>query len=163
MSWQDCPRWSRGKYLDRGVTPRRRMDMDKERLEELRAICTPATVPPCRICGGELSLGDSRRSVWGCDGLEDDPDRPGRLRLKEGRTTADEHYAQSQFHQQFGGRGFMLEVFEYVDELEAMLKEIAQIDDMTIDGHFPDAFRLVRELARTAIAHVPATRRGPLV
>jgi len=40
-------------------------------------------VPPCRVCGRELSIGQiggGERTWWGCNPLIDDPDKPGMLK-----------------------------------------------------------------------------------
>lgn len=59
---------------------------------------TGEPVPPCRICGGALSIasaGGGNATRYACDMMEIDPDRPAFLRRKEGRFAADEHYSQS--------------------------------------------------------------------
>jgi hypothetical protein len=59
----------------------------------------PTVIPPCRVCGGALSpqcLGDGP-SIWACSHYEDDPDKPGYVRPKTGRSIADEHYDKSEF------------------------------------------------------------------
>jgi hypothetical protein len=40
-------------------------------------------VPPCRVCGRELSIGaigGGERTRWGCNPMIDDPDKPGFLK-----------------------------------------------------------------------------------
>jgi hypothetical protein len=52
------------------------------------------------VCGGELSMqacGGGEPTRWACDGQEDDPEHPGRLRWKAGRELVDEHYVRSEF------------------------------------------------------------------
>lgn len=52
----------------------------------------------CRVCGGELSMQDSRDLVYACSPMEEDPDDPGHLRYKEGRRGLDadnDHYGRS--------------------------------------------------------------------
>jgi hypothetical protein len=69
--------------------------------------------PPCRVCGGPLgiaSAGGGNASVWACDGMEDNPDQPGRLRWKEGRKPADDHYAASRWTQYRAGDQHVLEL-----------------------------------------------------
>lgn len=63
----------------------------------LRERYTPAPIPPCRVCGGPLSLSSfgGGPTVYGCSEYEDDPDRPNHLLRKPGRSVADEHYSQS--------------------------------------------------------------------
>ena len=72
----------------------------KPTVSEIRAHHTPTVIPPCRVCGEELSLqacGGGEPTRWGCSGTEDDPERPGLSRYKVGRNCADEHYSQSVF------------------------------------------------------------------
>jgi hypothetical protein len=57
-------------------------------------------IPPCRICGGPLEVqaaGGGHPTVYACSTQEDDPDNPDRLRYKEGRKVADDHYRDSRF------------------------------------------------------------------
>lgn len=60
----------------------------------------PSVIPPCRICGQPLTvsrIGGGEPTVWACDGMEEDPENKGILKYKEGRSCADEHYAQSKY------------------------------------------------------------------
>ncbi len=69
-------------------------------LTMLRRSYSRPTIPPCRVCGGTLSvqaMGGGRPTEWACDGREDDPEHPGERRFKEGRRVADEHYSGSRF------------------------------------------------------------------
>ncbi len=78
----------------------RRVQMKKPTVSEIRAHHTPTVIPPCRVCGEELSLqacGGGEPTRWGCSGTGDDPERPGLSRYKVGRNCADEHYSQSVF------------------------------------------------------------------
>ncbi len=71
-----------------------------ELIEVLTDRYRPTEVPPCRVCGGALSIGSiggGESTRWACSGYEDDPDRPGYLKMMAGRTSADEHYAKSEF------------------------------------------------------------------
>jgi hypothetical protein len=52
----------------------------------------------CRVCGGRLTLQDSRDMVYACSGYEDDPDASGQLRRQPGRTAADDHYGASRVY-----------------------------------------------------------------
>ena len=68
-----------------------------KRLEEYH---TPAIIPPCPVCGGSLSLdsyGGEEPTRYACSGYEDDPDKPGCIRLQAGRGLADDHYSKSSF------------------------------------------------------------------
>jgi hypothetical protein len=71
-----------------------------ELIELLTERYKPTEVPPCRVCGGELSIGcigGGEPTRWACSGQEEDPDRPGYLRWMKGRTPADDHYDKSVF------------------------------------------------------------------
>lgn len=73
---------------------------DKEIVTALVKRYRESVIPPCRVCGGKLSLqsvGGGRPTVWGCGMYEDDPDNPDRCRPKPGRSIADEHYSQSEY------------------------------------------------------------------
>ncbi len=57
-------------------------------LDELEQRYTAEPVPPCRICGDVLSIasmGGGKPTEWACSLQEDDPERPGMLRMKPGR------------------------------------------------------------------------------
>lgn len=74
---------------------------------------TPEPVPPCRVCGGALSIGSiggGAATEWGCSTSEDDPDHPGYLRTKAGRSCGDRHYGDSRWTQYRGGDSAGLEV-----------------------------------------------------
>lgn len=101
-------------------------------LDSLRATYTPAKVPPCRVCGGALSVqqeGGGEPTVWACSGFEDDPDRPGYMRVREGRFqkrpagAPDEYRPGGHFHdsQWTVWRAGDSRVIELVDLAERML------------------------------------------
>ncbi len=59
---------------------------------------TAEVVPPCRICGGSLSIqaiGGGGPTIYACSGQYEDAD--GSRRYREGRSVADEHYSASQW------------------------------------------------------------------
>lgn len=66
---------------------------DAELLSELEGRYKPTEVPPCRVCGGKLSIQaiGSGPTVWGCSGLDENG------KLTPGRRLADAHYSQSTF------------------------------------------------------------------
>lgn len=89
-------RQKRRALLEKDVTEWTTADL----LDVLTERYKPTEVPPCRVCGAELSIGrmgGGEPTVWACSGQEDDPERPGYLRMVEGRTPADEHYGKSEF------------------------------------------------------------------
>jgi hypothetical protein len=49
----------------------------------------------CSVCGGQLTMQDSRDLVFACSPWEDDPEKPGYLRVKQDRAGVDEHYGLS--------------------------------------------------------------------
>jgi hypothetical protein len=75
----------------------------------LRLRYQPRVIPPCRICGGELSLqefGSGIPSVWACS-----------TGGKPGRTVADRHYRDSKFTADRSGGDE--EVIELIRRFEA--------------------------------------------
>lgn len=74
----------------------------------------PSVIPLCRVCGGELSIqgvGGGRPTEYACDGMEVDPDDKNRVRYKEGRSPADDHFGQSQYTDyRRNGDSFVMEV-----------------------------------------------------
>jgi hypothetical protein len=67
---------------------------------EVKRRYAPTVIPPCRVCGGALSIGSiggGEPTTWGCSEWDDDPARPGRLLRKEGRSCGDKHYGDSVF------------------------------------------------------------------
>lgn len=60
---------------------------------------TPEPIPPCRVCGRELSMQAAGRgpTVYACSGEYED--EAGRTLYREGRRVADEHYSNSRFEQ----------------------------------------------------------------
>jgi hypothetical protein len=80
----------RQKLFDKELT----LWTDDDLVFVLTARYEPSIIPPCRVCGGELSIqaaGGGKPTEWCCDGTEDDPDRPGLFRYKDGRRPADDH------------------------------------------------------------------------
>lgn len=85
---------------------------DTELIALLKDRYTAMPVPPCRICGGPLSVartGGGEATQWACSEMEDDPANPGRLKRKEGRGVADDHFARSYWTQYRSGDEFVLE------------------------------------------------------
>jgi hypothetical protein len=85
-----------------------RDDITAKELEWLEERYTPVEIPPCPVCGDELSVGSAgggMPTVWVCSRLEEDPDNPDKLRNKEGRPWPDgfghgsehEHHKLSRF------------------------------------------------------------------
>lgn len=69
--------------------------IDDATIELLEKIYKPVPPPICHICGDIMSNQDSRNNVFACQGTEDDPDRPGHWKYKEGRASLDDHYRLS--------------------------------------------------------------------
>jgi hypothetical protein len=85
----------------------------EELIRCVRAYATADEVPPCRVCGGKLSIaacGGGGPTHWACSGQEDDPDNPGRLRRIPGRGIADDHYDRSRWTQYNTGDSLVLEL-----------------------------------------------------
>ena len=83
-----------------------RAPLTDEQIARLRQRYTPPAIPPCRVCGGPLSIGavgGGQPTVWACSGQEADPDHPGRLRRQLGRGVADEHYSRSRWEDRSQG------------------------------------------------------------
>lgn len=59
-----------------------------------------SVIPPCCVCGAELSLqacGGGTPTIWACSHYEDDPAQPGHVRPKSDRSIADKHYVKSEY------------------------------------------------------------------
>jgi hypothetical protein len=98
-------------------------------LAELRARYTADEVPPCRVCGECLSIqraGGGEATLYGCSGLEDDPDTPGHLRMREGRSYADDHYSQSKWTQYRNGDSDVLALCAGVEGLLLRIESLAE-------------------------------------
>lgn len=70
-------------------------------------------VPPCPVCGGELSVascGGASATIYACSEWEDDSAKPGELRRKDGCGVADDHYSRSRWTQYRGGDTHVLEL-----------------------------------------------------
>lgn len=79
---------------------------DVELIEQLIERYTSDPVPPCRVCGGSLSIeraGGGEPTVWACSPWEDDPTDPGRLKPKAERNLVDDHYERSRWKQYRSG------------------------------------------------------------
>ena len=76
----------------------------------------PSEIPPCRFCGGKLSIGSiggGKPTVWACSTMEDDPDKPGYLRVKVDRQRIDDHYSQSRYEdRRQGGDSDVMELIK---------------------------------------------------
>lgn len=87
---------------------------DSDLCEILLERYKPPTIPPCRVCGGALSIqscGGGHPTAWACSGIEDDPERSKKHRYKVGRKPADEHYSRSRFEDlRQGGDDHVLEL-----------------------------------------------------
>jgi hypothetical protein len=101
-------------------------DTDDDLLAELRKRYEPTDIPPCRVCGGELSLqafGGGEPHRWACDGFKHDAEG-NPAGLKPGRRCADDHYLQSEFvDRRQDGDAAVVELVERYTELRSLLAE----------------------------------------
>ena len=73
---------------------------DAEIVSALVKSYRPTIIPPCRVCGGDLSpgrIGGGEPTIWACSPYEDDPEKPGHCRRKADRSIVDDHYGESEF------------------------------------------------------------------
>lgn len=86
-------------------------------LAELRRRYAPSDIPPCRVCGGELSLqsiGGGEPTVWACSGQNEDGS------WLPGRRIADDHYSRSRYvDRRQGGDEVVMELIRRRDETTA--------------------------------------------
>ncbi|MFI5297739.1 MAG: hypothetical protein ACHREM_06525 [Polyangiales bacterium] len=110
---------------------------DGELLTVLRERYEPTVVPPCSVCGGALSMqriGAGEPTVWACSPQEDDPDRPGHLRLKTTRNAVDDHYDKSRFvDRRQGGDSEVMEAVDRMLKRQKPLGEAARVK-VTLDA-----------------------------
>lgn len=83
----------------------------------------------CRVCGDQLSMQDSRALVFACSPLEDDPDNPGRLRIKAGRLAVDDHYSASRLYFSREHLSPQPVVLALIDAYEELLKRERELRD----------------------------------
>lgn len=98
--------------------------MSKINYQALRERYSPQPVPKCHICGAEMTIQrmSASRIVYGCTGTAYDDKG---CHYAEGRSIADEHYAQSRVTiADFSDP----EVLMLLDELEARGKRIAELE-----------------------------------
>jgi hypothetical protein len=106
------------------TSPTNPTDTPIERLkglsETLRKRYTPQEPPPCIVCGHPLriqSAGGGCATVWGCDGLEADPDNPGRLRTRADYDPSNDHYGRSRWAQYRLGDSDVLDLLSTIERL----------------------------------------------
>jgi hypothetical protein len=98
-------------------------------IAQLRAAYTAEPVPPCRVCGGALSVaecGYGRPTIWACSPTESDPENPGASRTKPGRGVGEfdprtGHYALSEHKQYRVGDSRVLHMLDLFGKMTAML------------------------------------------
>lgn len=87
---------------------------DTDLLEQLTKSYEEVKVPPCRVCGGELSpqsIGGGGPIKYACSGYIDGPD--GERVRAEGRTVVDKHYVDSEWDDyRQGGDGRVMELLK---------------------------------------------------
>lgn len=93
---------------------------------KLRERYTPAEVPPCRVCGRALRIqrASAGEMLWGCDGLESDPDNEGLLRRAPDWDVSNDHYRKSQFDQRPIGDPLVLRA---ADRITALTDRVEQL------------------------------------
>lgn len=72
---------------------------NEELIARLTQRYAPTEIPPCRVCGGELSIqamGGGQPTEWACSGQKYDANDVW-IGWQDGRTAADEHYRRSGF------------------------------------------------------------------
>ena len=100
---------------------------DEEIVGELTESYKAPEVPPCRVCGGELScqrVGGGEATVWACSGLVDGE-------LQEGRRIADEHYRRSEWEDRSqGGDGRVLELIRRLGDAKQLRQTMLDFADL---------------------------------
>jgi hypothetical protein len=126
-----------------------------EDIRVLRERYAPSVIPPCRLCGAELSLGSfggGRPTVWACDGRDDDGN------YLPGRKIADRHYSESRYEDyRQGGDPLVLALIARAEKAEQERDELlAAIQRLPVppadDGDGPDE-RVGYALEREKYAH----------
>lgn len=89
---------------------------------------TPESIPPCRVCGEQLSMQAAGRgpTIYACSGTFEDED--GRTRYREGRSVADEHYSNSRWEQYRHGDRLVIKLVEQLLTDRDMVMPQAQRD-----------------------------------
>lgn len=93
-------------------------------LAELREQYGPVEVPPCRVCGGRLSIQSIGMgpTVWACDGYASEEERG--QRYAQGRRPADDHYSRSRWEDH--ARGGDSRVIAVLDRLAAVERDLGE-------------------------------------
>lgn len=96
-------------------------------LTTLRGRYTAEPVPPCRVCGRELTVqssGGGNATTYGCSGLIPDPADPENSLIRDpNRTIADKHYSDSKWTQYRSGD---TEVIALIDAFEALVAGVRE-------------------------------------
>lgn len=103
---------------------------DKELIEVLERAYQSTVVPPCRVCGGALSIqsiGGGQPTVWACDPKEWPDD--GEPFCKPGRSFIDDHYERSRWidHRQGGDSRVMELIRRYQALITAVVAEAPSV------------------------------------
>lgn len=95
-------------------------------LGPIREQYTAEPIPPCPVCGGELSLRgtEGNRTVWACDGYEIDTRDPERGNWKQGRSWGDAHYHDSRHLCYRNGDDTVLALCTEVESLRTQLAAV---------------------------------------
>lgn len=100
----------------------------KEIIATLRKRYSEPVIPPCSVCGKEMSIqrcGGGSPTIWACDGLD-----------AEGRRLADDHYERSRWTDYRAGGD--ADVITLLEAYEALLKvELPQTYQIDVRGDGP--------------------------
>ncbi|ELI8803233.1 MULTISPECIES: ead/Ea22-like family protein [Klebsiella] len=109
-------------------------EITAEKLEEIRQRYRPTEVPKCHICGAEMTVQrmSASRITYGCAGAIYDGTG---CHYAEGRSLADDHYAESRITVVDVSDP---DVLAMVEALEKAQQRIAQLESRTVTVKLPD-------------------------
>ncbi|EPG3042194.1 ead/Ea22-like family protein [Klebsiella pneumoniae] len=113
-------------------------ELTAEKLEEIRQRYRPTLAPKCHICGVEMTIQrmSASRITYGCAGAI--YDETG-CHYAEGRSLADDHYAESRITVVDVSDP---DVLAMVEALEKAQKRISQLESRTVK--LPEPFKLAK-------------------
>lgn len=128
-------------------------------LRELEERYSRPEIPPCSVCGDELTMAASGPgpAVFACSGMEADPDNPDRVRYKEGRSVADDHYSKSRIEVPNLGDSRVLALIEEVRRLRSAPEDAPTVSDVEDVMHpdFPENVRSEERPGGSGVKGVP--------